>query len=99
MTCARSPRGSRKTATLFLIHPALLFLLPHSLARKSDVRPPPRPSRTAARELRLHAGESRLGEAGDRQISGGPAGLGRDPDPLACPGAARRLDAAPRHRT
>src|SRR6266478_5037933 len=67
--------------------------------RESNVRPPPRPTRTAARELRLHAGESRLGEAGDRQISGGPAGLGGDPDPVAGPGAVRRLDAARGDRT
>ena len=44
-------------------------------------------------KLRLHGGESRLGEGADREISRRPAGLGGDPAPVARAGAGRRLGA------
>jgi hypothetical protein len=59
-----------------------------------DVRPPPRASRTAAHKLRLHGREPRLGQRADHEISRRPRGLCRDPDPVARPGAVRRLVAA-----
>src|SRR5260370_37062214 len=53
-----------------------------------NVRPPPRTEGTAACELHVLSGKPRLGESADRQISGRPAGVGGDTDPVA--GAARR---------
>src|SRR6266446_782358 len=54
-------------------------------------RPPPRTERTAARELCVHGGKPRLGESGDREISGRPSGVRGDSDSVAGPGTARRL--------
>ena len=57
-------------------------------------RPPSRPARAAAEGIRLHGGESRLGEGPDRQISGRPTGLGGHPAAVARAGAVGRLAAA-----
>src|SRR3978361_2246947 len=68
---------------------------------ETNVCPPPGTERTAARELRLHRRESRLGEEADGKISAGPAGLGGDRDHVAGAGAERRLGLGsrdPRHR-
>src|SRR5216683_4415809 len=59
-----------------------------------DERAPPRRRRTAAEGIFLHGGQSRLGAAAARQISGGSSGLRRDPDLVARAGAGGRLDAA-----
>ena len=56
--------------------------------RLNDVRPPSGPEGKAARELRVHGREPRVGEGADRKISAGPSGLGRDRDPVARAGAA-----------
>ncbi|KAF1857349.1 hypothetical protein Lal_00044852 [Lupinus albus] len=61
---------------------------------RDDGKPQTRPGFRAARQLRLHPRERGVGEGPDRQVPGRPAGLRRDPAPVARPGAEWRLAAA-----
>src|ERR1700738_5125557 len=54
-----------------------------------NVRPPPRTEGTAACELHVLSRKPRLGKTANHQISGRPAGVSGDPDPVAGAGTGR----------
>src|SRR5271156_1413635 len=79
-------------ATCWLTFPPFSAASMSFSARSTDDRAPPR--RKAAAELRLHAGESRVGESANGDVSAGPSAIRGDPYSVACASAVRRLVAA-----